>query len=61
MRALFALGTAGRMAAQRVTGRREAARLSRALLMGTITQRASVGGQEVARERFEELTGADRA
>lgn len=59
MRALFALGTAGRMAAQVATGRREAAGLSRALLTGTITQRAMVGGREVARARYQE-TAADQ-
>jgi GT2 family glycosyltransferase len=54
MRALFAAGTAGRMAAQALTGRRAAAASSRALLTGTLTQRAYVGGDEVARTRFEE-------
>jgi GT2 family glycosyltransferase len=58
MRALFALGTAGRMVAQAVTGRRAAAQLSRALLTGTLTQRAYVGGEEVARARFEETARA---
>lgn len=58
MRVLFALGTAGRMLAQRGTGRREAAELSRALLIGTVTRRALVAGQEVARARYDEATGS---
>jgi GT2 family glycosyltransferase len=58
MRVLFALGTAGRMVAQRATGRRETAELSRALLVGTVTQRALVAGQEVARARYDEVTGS---
>ena len=58
MRALFALGTAGRMVAQRATGRRDSAELSRALLIGTITQRALVAGREVARARYDEVSGS---
>ena len=54
MRSLFALGTAGRLAAQVLTGRNDSARQSKALLAGTLTQRAHVGGNEVARARFEE-------
>lgn len=54
MRALFAAGTAARWAVQTGTGRREEARQSLALLTGTLTQRAYVGGQEVARARFEQ-------
>lgn len=54
MRALFALGAAVRMAAQFATGRRAEAEQSRALLAGTLTQRAYVGGEEVARARFDE-------
>ena len=56
MRALFAAGAAGRMLAQRVTGRRGPAEQSRALLIGTLTQKAYVGGQEVARARFDETS-----
>ena len=56
MRVLFALGTAARMVAQRAAGRRETAELSRALLVGTVTQRALVAGQEVARARYDEMT-----
>jgi GT2 family glycosyltransferase/glycosyltransferase involved in cell wall biosynthesis len=54
MRGLFALGAAGRMAAQAATRRSESANQSRALLTGTLTQRAYVGGDEVARTRFDE-------
>ena len=56
MRVLFALGTAARRVAQRAAGRRETAELSRALLVGTVTQRALVAGQEVARARYDEMT-----
>ncbi|MDN5770195.1 MAG: hypothetical protein L0H24_04790, partial [Microlunatus sp.] len=59
MRLLFAAGTTGRMLAQTLTGHKEAAARSRSLLVGTVTQRAFVGGHEVARTRFDET--AERA
>ncbi|WP_172836177.1 glycosyltransferase [Microlunatus soli] len=55
MRGFFAAGTAGRMVAQRATGRSDAAALSRALLTGTLTGRAFVDGVEVARSRYDEV------
>jgi GT2 family glycosyltransferase len=55
MRGLFAAGTAGRMLAQQLTGRRHAAVLSRALLTGTLTQQAYVSGVEVAEARFDQV------
>ena len=60
MRGLFAAGAAMRAIAQRVTGRNDAARLSIALVRGVLTQRAFVGGVEVARARFAETTGKGR-
>jgi GT2 family glycosyltransferase len=52
MRGILAAGALGRGALQMLKGDRAAARLNIALVSGTITRRAYVGGREVARARF---------
>ena len=52
MRGILAAGALGRGALQMLKGDRAAARLNIALVRGTITRRAYVGGREVARARF---------
>ena len=58
MRAAFAAGALARGAAHRLRRDRATSRLDWALTVGTLTQRAYVGGQEVARSRFRETEPA---
>ena len=54
MRGLFAVGAALRGLAQLAAGHQDQALLSKALMLGVLTQRAFVGGTEVAKARFRE-------
>jgi GT2 family glycosyltransferase len=61
MRGILAAGALGRSALQILKGDRANARLNLALVRGTITRRAYVGGVEVARSRFIETASEPAA
>lgn len=58
IRALYVAGMSGRVVALTVTGRRERAAASRAIIQGVVTHKAFVGDKEVARARVNEIGAA---
>lgn len=61
IRALYVVGMSGRVVALTVTGRRERAAASRAIIQGVVTHKAFVGDTEVARARVNEIEAAPTA
>ena len=58
IRALYVVGSAWRLAVHTALGRRDQAAATRAIITGVVTQKAFVGGVEVARARAEEISPA---